>query len=145
MIQAANVLGPVAGEGAKYIMLAGLLCAVMQCIGSIANLNTFITADVFGIEADFKKYPKLSWVTVAHCLLVCIGMVFKNFAPVQLTVYVMAINTIFGPIICMGILYVLCKKGAMKIKSPLWMKITVVIVALINCMAVVNTIQGLLA
>lgn len=145
VIQAANVLGPVAGNAAKYIMLTGLLFAVIQCIGGIANLNTFITADVFGIEADFKKYPKLKWVTVAHCLLVCIGMIFKNFAPVQLTVYVMAINTFFGPIICFGVLYILCKKGVMKIKSPIWMKIVVTIVALINCMAVYNTILGLLS
>ncbi|HHV38218.1 MAG TPA: divalent metal cation transporter [Tepidimicrobium sp.] len=143
ILQAAMALEPVAGSFAKNFMLIGILGSLITCIGGMSTINTYIATDILGGEPDFDKNNKMKYGIIAHCLLVSFGIVFSKIAPVKLVVYTLAINTVCGPLVCLASLYMLCKKGVMKIESPLWMKGVVLVVFILNCYAVYNTAVGL--
>ncbi len=143
-LQAALALEPIAGPFAKYIMLLGILASVITSAGGVCTLNSCIITDILGKEPNPQVTPWMKHITIILSLLVSLSVFYSNFSSMNFVVAVMASMTLAGPLVCIGILILMFKKGIMLVNVPLWQKITVIAILGFNLYAAANALIGLL-
>ncbi|WP_436347199.1 NRAMP family divalent metal transporter [Natronorubrum sp. FCH18a] len=104
-IQAAEVLGPVAGEYATWLFLAGLLGAAVSTLGGNTIVPPYLLADKFGWEQSVED-SRYRAAIVAVALVSAAGA-FLEGAFFELLVLVLAFGLVGTPFVLAVILYLL--------------------------------------
>ena len=143
-LQAALALEPLAGPFAKYFMLLGILAAVITSAGGVCTLNACIITDIIGKEPNPQETPMMKKINIGLCLLVSFSIFYGNISSFSFVVAVMAGMTLAGPLVCLGILVLMFRRGVMQVQVPTWQKVMVFIILLFNLYAAYNAVLGLL-
>ncbi|WP_137291359.1 NRAMP family divalent metal transporter [Natronorubrum halophilum] len=104
-IQAAEALGPVAGEYAAWLFLFGLLGAAVSTLGGNTIVPPYLLADKFGWEQSVDD-PRYRFAVVTVALVSAVGA-FLEGAFFELLVLVLAFGLVGTPFALAVILYLL--------------------------------------
>ncbi|WP_323170994.1 divalent metal cation transporter [Natrialba sp. PRR66] len=104
-IQAAEALGPIAGEHAMWVFLVGLLGAAVSTLGGNTIVPPYLVADKLGWEQSVAD-PRYRAALVVVALGSALGVVLEG-AFVQLLVLVLAFGLVGTPFALAVILYLL--------------------------------------
>ncbi|ARS91438.1 NRAMP family divalent metal transporter [Natrarchaeobaculum aegyptiacum] len=109
-IQAAEALGPIAGEHAMWLFLLGLWGAAVSTLGGNTIVPPYLLADKLGWEQSIED-PRYRTAIVVVALLSAVGA-FLGAAFFQVLVLVLAFGLVGTPFALAVILYLLNDPGA---------------------------------